>query len=405
MSSGTISENNEMKSGRSRQYQYIKVDDYYFCLQQNPAAFAWLLFCKREDLLTIQPWLKKSLTPWTLLYVRYHWKMVKRNVWHLINFVLCRFGLRDNVQTVQLPVYGQFGMAVHKGYKVFNLRSGVVTKVFDPDVSQSSVLCEIEQLKKVSQIIFAPSLKQWNMDERWYQEEYIRSNIPVLHRSADSVVLLKAFYQEVMPCMNNLILFQPPGTKGLMEYLEELMEIPEIRRLSTEELDGSGFQKIKTFLDRMVGCFRTEGSISIYLVLTHGDFCPANMLNTERGIKCIDWESVGDRSALFDFYSYFFYRMVSSKHSVEKVASEITEALPRFLSVVAMHLPEMANGVSHFQKEYRWMYYVEEVCKGLVRERTDRNLNILEDILGYIEAFTRYEEVLECKDQGARCVE
>jgi len=51
------------------------------------------------------------------------------------------------------------------------------------------------------------------------------------------------------------------------------------------------------------------------------------------------------------------------------------------------------------------MYFVEEVCKGLQRERTDKNLNILEDILGYIRAFTQYDELLARKDQGVRCVE
>jgi len=394
-----------MKSGRSHQYQYLKIDDYYFCLQQNSAVFAWLIFCKREDLITIQPWLKKNLTPWTVRFLRYHWKMVKRNLGHLIQFVQCQFGLRANVQTVQLPVYGQFGMAVHKGYKIFNLRSGVVTKIFDPDVSQASISREIEQLKKVSQITFAPSLKNWDMQERWYQEEYIRSNIPFEHRSADSAALLKVFYQEAVPCMKSLIFFQPPETIDLIGYLEELMKISEVRRLSTEDLPEGGFKKIKAFLNCMVECLRAEGNISLYLVLTHGDFCPANMLKTEQGIKCIDWESAGDRSALFDFYSYFFYRIVSSKNSVEKVASEIKEALPTFLSGLALSLPVMADSVSHFQQEYRWMYYVEEVCKGLVRERTDKNLNILEDILGYIEAFTRYEEILQCKDQDIRCAE
>jgi len=388
----------EMKSRKSSQFQYIKINEYYFCLQQTPAVFAWLLFCKREDLLTIQPWLKKSVAPWTLMYFRYHWKMVKRNVWHLIFFVQCWLGLRDNAQTVQLPVYGQFGMAVHKGYKIFDIRSRVVTKIFDPDVNQSSIFREIEQLKKVSQIAFAPSLTKWNIAERWYQEEYIRSNIAALHRSTDSVALLKGFYREVMPCINSLIFFQPPEAKGLIGYLEELMEIPEVRRLSTDELNESGFKKIKTFLDGMFECLRTEGNISLYLVFTHGDFCPANMLNTERGIKFIDWESAENRSVLFDFYSYFFYRIVTGKHSVDRVASEINEGLPNFILELAMKMPEIAQSLSHFEKVYRWMYYVEEVCKSLVRERTDKNLNILEDILEFIGAFIRYEELLTCKD-------
>jgi thiamine kinase-like enzyme len=155
----------------------------------------------------------------------------------------------------------------------------------------------------------------------------------------------------------------------------------------------------------MVERVRGNGNIPVYLVFTHGDFCPANMLKTTRGLKCIDWESAKYRSALFDWYSYFFYRMVSSKHSVEKVASEINEGLPIFISELVMKMPEMAQNLSHFENVYRWVYYVEEVCKGLERERTDKNLNILADILGYIEAFTRYEEALAGKAQGVKCVE
>jgi thiamine kinase-like enzyme len=281
----------------------------------------------------------------------------------------------------------------------------VVTKIFDPDVNQSSILREIEQLKKISQIDFAPSLTKCDTAGRWYEEEYIRSTIPSAHRSTDSSTLLKAFHDEAMPCLQTLMAFQSPEVKDLMVYLEELIEIPEVRRLSTEELPGSEFETIKSFLNDMVGRLREKGNIPIYLVFTHGDFCPANMLSTKRGIKFIDWESAKARSALFDCYSYFFYRIVSSRHSVDRVVSEINEGLPDFISGLMIKMPEMAHSLSQFEKIYRWMYYVEEVCKGLERERTDKNLDILADILGYIEAFTRYEEVSAGKDHGVTCVE
>ena len=90
---------------------------------------------------------------------------------------------------------------------------------------------------------------------------------------------------------------------------------------------------------------------------------------------------------------------------MDRVASEINEGLPNFISALAMKMPEIAHSLSRFERIYRWMYYVEEVCKGLERERTDKNLNILEDILGYIQAFTRYEELLARKDPSVRCVE
>jgi hypothetical protein len=68
-------------------------------------------------------------------------------------------------------------------------------------------------------------------------------------------------------------------------------------------------------------------------------------------------------------------------------------------------MPEMAQSLARAENVYRWMYYVEEVCKGLERERTDKNLDILADIVGYINAFTRHEEALAGKAQGVTCVE
>jgi hypothetical protein len=56
-------------------------------------------------------------------------------------------------------------MAVHQGYKIFDFRKGIVAKVFDRDVNKNSVLKEIERLKIVSQIDFAPSLRRWDIEE------------------------------------------------------------------------------------------------------------------------------------------------------------------------------------------------------------------------------------------------
>ncbi len=42
------------------------------------------------------------------------------------------------------------------------------------------------------------------------------------------------------------------------------------------------------------------GNNSVYIVFTHGDMVPANILDTKNGIKIIDWESTSYRSVLFD---------------------------------------------------------------------------------------------------------
>ncbi len=32
---------------KSRTFQYVKIGDYYLCLQQNPAVLIWVLFLKK----------------------------------------------------------------------------------------------------------------------------------------------------------------------------------------------------------------------------------------------------------------------------------------------------------------------------------------------------------------------
>ena len=380
------------KMHMSHQYQYVKFDEYYFCLQQNPLVLAWILLFKRDDLITIQPWLKKDYPRWKSQYFRYHWRMFKRNFFTLVFFTLCKLGLR-NLETVQLPVYGQFGMAVHKGFKIFNLHSGLVTKIFDPDINQSSMQHEIEQLKKVSHIDFAPSIKKWDIAGRWYQEEYIRSNIASAHRSPDSVTFMNAFYREAIPCMNSLMLFQQPVIKDLQGYVKELMEILEISKLSENSLDAKEAVTFRNFIHAATTRLHTNGNLPVYLVFSHGDFCPANVLHTDSGLKIVDWETAKHRSLLFDFYSYFFYRPVSPKLPVDKMVSEITEALPFYLSQLPLKHPDIKKA-SAFMDTYRLLYYIERLCTLVERDLTDNRLSMTDYMMRYIKAWTEYEQIL-----------
>lgn len=372
----------------------MKINDYYFCLQQNPAVFAWILFFKSDDLITIQPWLKKDIPRWTKTYFQYHWNLFKRNLFNLIIFLQCRLGLR-HLDTLQLPVYGHFGMHVHKGYKIFNLYSGVVTKIFDPDVNALSIINEIDHLKIISQINFAPSLRRWDSGERWYEEDYMRGAVASKHRATDSDTFLKAFYQEAAPCMKSLILFKPLVTKDPQTYLDELIEVLDISRVPEWNANSTEADTIVNFINLTVKCLKSEGSQPIDLVFTHGDFCPANILSTKDGIRIIDWETAGYRSLLFDFYSYFFYRPVNINNiSVEQMASEIHQSLPIFITGLDRKLT-ISDSV------YRRLFYLEYVFKLVERLCTDKRLNIMDFIMRYINAFSLFDQ--NCYDGTRGC--
>jgi thiamine kinase-like enzyme len=197
-----------------------------------------------------------------------------------------------------------------------------------------------------------------------------------------------------MPLLDYLILWHKPNTNNSIEYGEKILEFFKGSGISRSQSKARGYYEIQSFLDSVMRSLRLEGSCSVQLVFTHGDFCPANMLNTKNGIRVIDWEGAKYRSALFDFYHYFFYRPVSKKTSIPQVASEINEALPIVISSLASKSLSISRSLDQLANIYRWTYYIEEIWQMVEREMTDKNLEIVELTLQYIEAFNRYEKAL-----------
>ncbi len=404
----TPDEINKVKLEKPGTFQFIKLDNNgreFYCLGQSLPVLVWVLFLKKDLLQPIVRQEKKIPLPRKML--SFLWKPIRlTRVYspYLIQFLRYKFKQEKHAAAVHLPIYGHLCVPVHKGFKIFNIRKNVVAKVFDHDVDSTSIGKEIHGLKKVSLFDFAPSLKRWNVEERWYEEEFLNGVLDASYIPLDSVSLLQKFSQELVHPLNKLILFEPPITRKSLEYLDEIVGIVKNSRLAKDDATLNEFHIIKTFIESIVERLRSEGTCSVFLVFTHGDFCPANMLTTRQGMKIIDWEGAGSRSVLFDVYSYFFYRPVSRKVPVPTLASELKEAIPFFVANLDGKAPAISHSLRQQGNIYRWIYYVEQICKEVEREATDKNLNILQDILGYIETFSRYEELLVLQDQGVTCV-
>lgn len=382
-------------------YHYVKIEserNRYVCLEQNLVSLAWLLFFKKDILRPILRTESKKLSFWFLRnWLLGNLRFLRKNIFLLIRFVRYKYQMKKHDRVVKFQFFGQICVPVHQGYKIFDIRRGVVFKVFDSDVNASVILNEIEQLKEISQIEFAPSLRRWNIEDRWLEEDYISGSLDSSYTPLDSEAVLKRFCHDLVPLINCLILSQRPKLRNAVEYAEHFIENLTISRLSQQQSTVREYEKIKTFLVSTIERLRIEGNCPIFLVFTHGDFCPANMVNVKGGLKVIDWEGAGYRSSLFDVYSYYFYRPVARKLPVAALISEIDEALPFFISNLEKKVPEMAESLKKIERVYRWVYYVEQVCKEIEREGTDKNLNILDNILGYINVFNGYEEILDGK--------
>ncbi len=391
----------------SRTFTYIKIEKggkRYFCLRQSLLVLAWILYFHGDVLSPIDRtvWKRHSL----MLLINKLRKCVgqlKSHAKSIFIFALYKYEWRSVKHVVELPQYGQLCLPVHQGYKIFDLWNKVTIKVFDSDVPESVIGREIEILKRISHIDFAPALQRWSLSEKWYEEDFLHGSLDSSYEPLDSMRLLKKFHDEIGQCLNQLIFLQNPVTKNVLEYVNEIIQDSNVSRFSDIETTEWDFKTIKRFLDMITDKLVMEDKGSVNLVFTHGDFVPANMLNTRKEIKIIDWENASCRSMLFDFYSYFFYRPVSRRVPVQTVFLEINEALPLFLTSVAKNASDLSSHARRFEKTYRWIFYIEILCKLIEREMSDKNLDIISCILRYIHVFKEFERlaVQSCQRSSA----
>lgn len=361
----------------------------------------WLLFLKKDTLRSTNiKGFKKWSIRWIKSGIREYYYFFSTTIFKLVSFVKYKFRLQNIDSLVELPFYGQICVLVNKGYKIFDLRRRVAIKVYRNDIDIPTITKELECLKNGSLFDFAPSIRRMNIKEGWYEEEYISGSLDYSPNPRDSSALLKKFYKDIVPCLESLILRQFPITKNTIDYVNEMKNILVDGNLLRKELDVKKRDNILNFIYSMNEQVRSEGNLPIFLVLTHGDFCPANMLNTRHGLKVIDWESATFRSALFDFYSYFFFRPIHQKLPLDKLSPEINEALPFYLSKLDLTTPAISRSLKSYEKIYRWFFYIERVYMLVERERYDTKLNTMDNILRYIEVFNSYEEMSAESTEG-----
>lgn len=388
-----------MNENQSKTFQFIKIENEgnrYFCVQQNFGVVAWILFCKHD---IFRPIIRTHPTQFSLKssvgWLRKQYGALRKNAGILLRFARCRYQLRDAYSVRELPCYGQLCAPVYQGHKIFDLRREVVIKVFDSDVPGSVILGEIDQLQHISNIEFAPSIRKWNVEERWYEEEYLNGVLDSSYKPMDSEALLTKFHNEVVHQLQAVMLFQEPKVTNAVTYVTALINNTNVTRFSKQNSTSGEGRRVTSFIESMVAHLGCEGDCHIFRVFSHGDFVPANMLNTPHGMKMIDWEGAGYRSALFDFYSYFFYRSASRNIPVSTMIVEVQKALPLFIAEVAKTAQDVSRSIRGMEKVYRWTFYLEMLCRLIERERSDKNLNVLNSISRYLEAFNDYEEMLE----------
>jgi hypothetical protein len=363
----------------SAQYQYVKINRLYFCLQQNPVALAWLL--AKSDSLRLRP----------LGLGR------KKAIGAVSTLVQHQLHLRSSGAVLELPVYGNLCLPVHRGYKAFDFRRKTVVRIFARNVDAAIVASEIEGVRKASLLDFAPTVRRWSIEERWYEEDLVVGYPGCSSSWPEAAALLKMYYQDVEPCIERMIVHQAPLSTNLGEYVDKNTAILGDVGLSKRGLDASKVDSIRSFVGSVAERLLLEGSRQIDLVFSHGDFSLVNILRTRDGITVIDWESARRRSTLFDLYNYFFTELYYKRVTTDLV-SEIQEVISSLQSRLALKAPDIARTLPALAQVYRQLYYFERVLMLLERELTDKLLDV---IRRSIDVFNHYEEAIA---SGRSCI-
>ncbi len=346
-------------------YLYVKIGNRYFCLQQNIVALAWLLYIKKD------PFFGRE-----------------SNYRILLNFVINKYRSRSNELLIKLPLYGHVCIPVQRGYKVFNFYRGTVTKIFEQEVDDKIVVNEIERVKTGAQLNFAPALRLWNINEKWYEEEYIKGTLESLNRPSNPEDILKRYNHYVAPCIEEIILLKPQVTINSIEYINKIIDIIEKRDL--QRLDKEGVYVIMRFVNATFERLEMEGNCDIRLAFTHGDMATGNLVRTKKVLKILDWESAMYRSMLHDCFNYFFHIVRRGKKDII-LSAEINEALASLQSRLIMKLPDIDRKIATIAYIYRWIYYIERICT--IVERVLRPEKKMNNLLRHIRVFESYEKL------------
>ena len=377
-------------------FQYIKMENEerrYVCLQQSLLGLGWILSCRKDLFVPIWPSDGSAHSIRAMFReVRHKFGLFRMNVRFLLNLFCYKYRLRKSNSELKFSFFGQMCLQVHKGYKFFDFRKRVVRKVFDQDISTSTIMKEIESLRRVSGNDFAPNIKRWNLEEKWYEEDYVDGFMDSSQKPMDTPFLLEHFQWEVVPILENLMLLQKPLVKNALEYVQNVFHAKDLIENSSRHRDPKDHYEITSFVNSLIERIKSEQDYPIQLVFSHGDFVPNNMLKTNQGIKLVDWEDANFRSALYDFYSYFFYRPLFTNTAIGNLAFEINRALPLFIGGIARKAPELSISLGNSQDIYRRIFFIEMLCKLTRREMTDTRLNIRDFMSRYLEVFSRYEE-------------
>jgi len=294
---------------------------------------------------------------------------------------------RETDEVITLPVFGNIGIKVHHGVKVFDLERSEVSKVFESSFSREGMREEVEASRIASAVAAAPRHIMADSDFSWLRESYIAGrNAARLMRAGSSDYL--SYYQDVEDCLLDLVGCHEPVTVSLSAHLNGLTTIPFLKSWSAAGMAGRDIDKIQLYRGELKDWLVNESrQDDLQLVLTHGDFSLVNAIKTNRGLRFIDWEGIGFGGLYSDLFNFVFVERYYERSS-ERFSAELNTYLQTYRHTVRSRFPTLQDAASLDLVFARRLYYLERISLLLEREVSPK---LCEVVLKSIELFSKFD--------------
>jgi thiamine kinase-like enzyme len=359
-----------------KKYRYIKINKEYYQVKQNPLILAWYLILSGRSF-QLRSGKKKT-----------------RIIKCLLELILYQLHLRKHANAISVSAPGNLCLRVHRGLKIFDFRRKIVRRIIDQEIDKATVLKEINAVREAGRLNFTPNVMSWNIEEKWYEEDFISGEPCFLSDQSEEVDILKLFHKDIAPCLEQMIFLQTPVATDLREHVKKTTSIVKDQELSRSTLDPKNISTLMRYLKTTALPLIKKGTNKINLVFSHGDYSLVNILRTKNGIKVIDWEGVDYRNPLYDLYNFFFTELYY-KRAKTNLVMEINEAILSMQARLYKKFPDIAESLELFASTYRRLYYIERVCMLLERELSNQLLKV---VIQSIDVFERYENVVESRN-------
>ncbi len=299
-----------------------------------------------------------------------------------------KLGLLHADNIVEMPVFGEIGMQVHGGCKIFDLGRRTVAKVFSPGTSDSSAAREIAASQQASDVPAAPRFIDADPDMSWYREEFVcgtHATDPAF-RGAKAIA---DFYPAVEECLLGLVATDTVLEVDASSHFARLAGSSFREGWLESGQSAEHVDEIASYMDALRDWLAGQSQAGqLKLVPVHGDFSLVNAIATDDGLRFIDWEGIAPGCVYDDIFNFLFVERHYGR-ATDTFMEDVATFLSSYGKAVRERHPELRDATEVDLTFARRQYYLERISLLLDRYASDNLCKVIRNSIAMFREFDR----------------